>query len=67
MDAANYLKSIKHGMFAKRDSFDEAMEYAYSIAKASGSEAHVMTAVQVLINTIVADLEKLMKDKNGNE
>lgn len=64
MDTATYLKSIKHGMFAKRDSFDEAMEYAYSIAKASGSQAHVMTAVQVVINTIVADLEKLIEKEN---
>ena len=64
MDASTYLKSIKHGMFAKRDSFDEAMEYAYSIAKASGSQAHVMTAVQVVINTIVADLEKLIEKEN---
>ena len=64
MDAATYLKSIKHGMFAKRDSFDEAMEYAYTIAKASGSQAHVMTAVQVVINTIVADLEKLIEKEN---
>lgn len=61
MDAATYLKSIKHGMFAKRDSFDEAMEYAYSIAKASGSPAHVMAAVQVVINTIVSDMEKLIE------
>ena len=64
MDAATYLITIKHGMFAKRDSFDEAMEYAYTIAKASGSQAHVMTAVQVVINTIVADLEKLIEKEN---
>lgn len=64
MDAVTYLKSIKHGMFAKRDSFDEAMEYAYTIAKASGSQAHVMTAVQVVVNTIVADMEKLLKKEN---
>lgn len=61
MDIESYLKSIKHGMFAKRDSFDEAMEYAYSIANASGSPAHVMTAVQVVINTIVSDMEKLIE------
>jgi len=61
MDAVTYLKSIKHGMFAKRDSYDEAMEYAYTIAQASDCPAHVMTAVQVVVNTIVADMEKLLE------
>jgi len=64
MTAALYLKTIKHGMFAKRDSFEEAMEYAHTIAKATGSPVHVMTAVQVVVNTIVADMEKLLEKES---
>lgn len=64
MDIQTYLKSIKHGMFAKRDSFDEAMEYAHCIARSSDSQAHVMVAVQVVVNTIVADIEKILEKEN---
>jgi hypothetical protein len=45
-------RSIRHGMFASRPSFDEAMEYAHSVARATGETAAVMTAVQVVVNTI---------------
>ena len=45
-------RSIRHGMFGHRKSYDEAMEYAYSVARATGETAAVMTAVQVVVNTI---------------
>jgi hypothetical protein len=45
-------KSIRHGMFGSRQSFDEAMEYAHMVARATGETAAVMTAVQVVVNTI---------------
>ena len=45
-------KSIRHGMFGSRQSFDEAMEYAHAVARATGETAAVMTAVQVVVNTI---------------
>lgn len=51
-------KSLKHGMFASRDTIDEAFEYAYSIARASDNTAAVMTAVQVVVNTIAEQMIK---------
>ncbi len=45
-------RALKHNMFATRSTVDEALEYAYSIARASDNPAAVMTAVQVVINTI---------------
>jgi len=63
-NSLNYVKAIRNNMFAKRDSFDEAMEYAYLIAKGSGSTAHVMTAIQVVLNTVASDLEKLIEKEN---
>jgi len=45
-------KSIRHGMFGSRKSYDEAMEYAHAVARATGETAAVMTAVQVVVNTI---------------
>ena len=63
-NSLDYVKSIRNNMFAKRDSFDEAMEYAYTVAKASGSTAHVLTAIQVVLNTVSNDLEKLIEKEN---
>jgi hypothetical protein len=45
-------RALKHNMFATRSSVDEALEYAYSIARASDNPAAVMTAVQVVVNTL---------------
>ncbi len=45
-------RALKHNMFATRSTVDEALEYAHSIARASDNPAAVMTAVQVVINTI---------------
>jgi hypothetical protein len=45
-------KSIRHGMFGHRKNYDEAMEYAHAVARATGETAAVMTAVQVVVNTI---------------
>ena len=45
-------KSIRNGMVAERETFDQAMEYAYSVARASGDRVAVLTAVQVVLNTV---------------
>ena len=51
-------KALKHNMFASRDTIDEAFDYAYSIARASDNTAAVMTAVQVVVNTIAEQMIK---------
>ena len=45
-------KSIRNSMVADRETFDQAMEYAYSIARASDDRVAVLTAVQVVLNTV---------------
>lgn len=45
-------KSIRNGMVAERETFDQAMEYAYSVARASDDRVAVLTAVQVVLNTV---------------
>lgn len=55
MTNAQLAHSMRHGMFGSRDTFDQAMEYAHQVARATGETAAVMTAVQVVVNTI-ADL-----------
>ena len=50
-------------MFADRKTFDEAMEYAYSIARGTDNPAAVMTAVMVVVNTLANYIEKLESDQ----
>ena len=58
-------KSLKHGMFASRDTIDEAYEYAYMIARASDSTIDVMTAIQVVVNTIANQMIKNEETANA--
>lgn len=45
-------KAVRNNMFATRDTYDQAMEYAYSIARGTDNPAAVMCAVQVVVNTL---------------
>ena len=46
-------KQYRHDMFAERKTMDEALNYAYSIANASDSSPAVVTAVHVVLNTMI--------------
>ena len=48
---------IRNRMFAERDTLDEALDYAFSIAKATDNPAAVMTAVMVVLNTLANQIE----------
>lgn len=52
MTNVELARALKHNLFATRSTVDEALEYAYSIARASDNPAAVMTAVQVVINAV---------------
>jgi chorismate synthase len=56
MTNIEFAKAIKHNVFATKESYDEAMEYAWSVAKGSNNSAAVMTAVQVVVNTIAKQM-----------
>ena len=51
--------SIRNDIFASRDTLDEAYAYASSIAQASDNPAAVLTAVQVVVNTLAKYIEGL--------
>lgn len=55
-DLANH---IRNDMFADRENIREAYEYALEVAKNSGSSAHVMTAIHVMLNTIANTIDKI--------
>lgn len=55
-------KGIQHGMFASRDTIEEAWDYVDHIARACGKDrAAVITAVQVMLNTVA---EHILKNEN---
>lgn len=58
------LINAQAGLFSKRKTMQEALDYANDIAKANGlSEAHMTTAIMVYHNTllsaIIEDIEEL--------
>ena len=58
-----FAKSVRNRLFADRKTFDEAMEYAYSIARGTDNPAAVMTAVMVVVNTLANYIEQLESDQ----
>jgi hypothetical protein len=55
---AEELKRYRNGMFADRADLNEALNYAYNVARASDSPIHVITAIHVVLNTIINELEE---------
>ena len=58
-----FAKFIRNRLFADRASIDEALDYAYSIAKGTDNPAAVMTAVMVVVNTLANYIEQLESDQ----
>ena len=58
MTPTELAKSVRNNLFSDRKTFDEAMEYAYSIARGTDNPAAVMTAVMVVVNTLAQEMEK---------
>ena len=52
------LKHYASNLFAKRDTLDEALEYAHLIAQGSDNPAAVITAVYVVLNTAIEMAQK---------
>lgn len=59
MNTVEFANSIRNRVFAERDTLEEAYAYARSIADASENPMAVITAVQVVINTLANHIETL--------
>lgn len=51
-------KHLHHKLYSERSTIDEAYEYAWLVAKGTDNPGAVMTAVQVVVNTICNELLK---------
>lgn len=63
MTKQELIKQLRCSLFAKRDTLEEAYEYAWKVARGTDNEGAVMTAVQVVVNTIAGELEKMDKEE----
>jgi hypothetical protein len=64
------LRGIQTGLFATKDSIEEAIQYAFDMIGAMPKEvqAPAYTVIHVLMNTIAAELKKIVNEGNeGNE
>jgi hypothetical protein len=52
-------KSIRHNLFAERETLKEAFEYAFSVFRTLGpNEMAATTAFMVVMNTLANEIEK---------
>jgi hypothetical protein len=63
MTPKGLAESIRNRLFADRANFDDALDYAYSIAKGTDNPAAVMTAVMVVVNTLANCIEQTEADQ----
>lgn len=60
------IEKLRSPMFADRPNIDDAYEYAHFMAQSTDCPAAVMTALQVVVNTICNELEKI-EAREGTE
>ena len=53
------IQQLRCSMFSDRMTIEEAYDYAWKVAKGTDNQGAVMTAVQVVVNTIANEIEKL--------
>ena len=60
MSNTELAQSIRHKLFAERDTLKEAYEYAFKVFSSLGSgEMAATTAFMVVMNTLANEIEKL--------
>jgi hypothetical protein len=58
MTPKDLANSVRNRMYGERETYTQAMEYAYSIARGTDNPAAVMTAVMVVVNTLANYIEQ---------
>lgn len=59
MTKEELVKAISNGLFADRETLEEAFKYVDQVAKASGAPIAVWTAVQIVLNTVAKEIKEL--------
>ena len=59
MKTIELANSLRNDMFADRDSIQEAYDYAIELGKSRGCSPEMITAVQVVVNTIMKKIVEI--------
>ena len=59
MTKQELASAISSSFFGERDTLQEAFDYAFAVAKATGDSAAVVTALMVVANTIAKEIKTL--------
>jgi len=59
------VQQLRCNMFSDRMTIEEAYDYAWKVAKGTDNQGAVMTAVQVVVNTIANEIEKIGERENA--
>lgn len=55
---------LQHGLFATRDTIEEAFKYAYEVIEAmpSGAQTGAYAALHIVVNTIAEEVKRMAKE-----
>jgi hypothetical protein len=58
------LRGMQSGLFATKDSIEEAVQYAYEVidSGSAGNKAAMYTVIHVLMNTIAEELKRIAEE-----
>ena len=59
MKTIELAKALQNGMFGDRDSIQEAYDYAIELGKSRDCSPEMVTAVQVVVNTIMKQIVEI--------
>ena len=60
------LRAMQTGLFATKDSIQEAVQFAYDVINAgSGDKAAMYTVIHVLMNTIAEEVKRKIEEETS--
>ena len=62
------LRGMQSGLFATKDSIEEAIQYAYAVIDAgeAGSKTAMYTVIHVLMNTIAEEIKRIAEENKDD-
>ena len=63
MTPTELASSIRNRMYGERETYNQALEYAFSIARGTDNPMAVLTAVMVVVNTLANYIDQTEVEK----
>ena len=65
MTQAELIQDLRNNFFGEKPTIQKAYDYALAVSKLPDPGPYVLTAVQIVVNTICNELEKIENEKNA--